>query len=320
VNAEQSAWDDNLNFERMKKVTTTCEDLGFDSVWVPDHFMTGASLETFEAWTILAALSQVTEKMRLGTLVTCASHRNPALLAKTAATLDVISNGRVELGIGAGWNGYEQLAYGLPWDEVPKKRVERLVEAVEIIRGLWTRDRFTFEGKYYTVNGAACLPRPIQKPSPKILIGGKGEKLLLKAVAKYADGWNTDELTTQDYAKKLDVIRRHCEVAGREYDLIERTLETYLLISDRPERQQLLVDWTNRQSANSPERKRLGTQPSTAALENIKKEYVFGSVSEVTKRIADYIDTGVQKFMIYFMDYPSLESILSFANQVVPSL
>ena len=320
VNAGTSAWDYGLNFERMKKVTRICESLGFESVWAPDHLMTGESLETLEVWTVLAGLSQITEKMRLGTLVSCTSHRNPALLAKIVATLDNMSNGRVDLGIGAGWNGYEQLAYGLPWEEVPKARIDRLVEAVQIIRGMWTNDRFTFKGKYYSVNEAACLPKPIQKPSPKILIGGKGEKLLLKAVAKYADAWNIDELTPKDYSQKLDVIRCHCKNQGTNYDQIEKTLETYLLVSDKPEQQQILVDWTNWHIAKSPERKRLGKQPVTVNLESIKEEYIMGSVEQVTERFAEYIKIGVQRFMIYFMDYPTLNSILPFAQQVVPSL
>jgi F420-dependent oxidoreductase-like protein len=320
INAGTSAWDESLNFERMKDVTRVCERLGYESIWAPDHLMTGDSLQTLEVWTVLAGLSQVTETMRLGTLVDCTTHRNPALLAKIAATLDIMSNGRVDLGIGAGWNGYEQLAYGLPWEEVPKARIQRLVEAVKIIRGMWTNDRFTFKGKYYSVNEAACLPKPIQKPSPKILIGGKGEKLLLRAVARYADAWNIDELTTEDYAHKLQVIKEHCSSVGTDYNKIEKTLEMYVLVSDKPEQQQRLVDWTNSHIATSPERKRLGKQPFSVKMEDIKKEYIFGSVEEVTERFAEYIKIGVQRFMIYFMDYPTLNSILPFAKEVVPSL
>lgn len=242
VDAGSSAWDNGLHFERMKQVTKTCESLGFDSVWAPDHLMTGPTLETLEVWTVLAALSQVTETMRLGTLVTCTTHRNPAMLAKIAATLDVISNGRVDLGIGAGWNGYEQLAYGLPWEETPKVRIERLVEAIQIIRGMWTHDRFSFKGKYYSIHDAACLPRPVQKPAIKIIVGGKGEKLLLPAVAKYADGWNIDELPAEDYSRKLEVIRKNCVLAGTNYDRIEKSLEQYLLITDSPDQEQRILE------------------------------------------------------------------------------
>jgi len=320
IDAGSSAWDDGLNFERMKEVTRICEGLGFESVWGPDHLMTGPTLGTLEVWTVLAGLSQVTETMRLGTLVSCATHRNPALLAKIVATLDVMSNGRVDLGIGAGWNGFEQLAYGLPWEETPKARIERLVESVKIIRGMWTQERFTFKGKHYSVNDAACVPKPIQKPSPKIVIGGKGEKLLLKAVARYADGWNIDELSTGDYSHKLQVIRDHCTTVGTDYNRIEKSLEQYVLITDNPEQEQRLVDWTNLHSAANPERRRLGKQPTTAKLEDIRKEYIFGTIEDVTERFAEYIKVGVQRFMIYFLDYPTLNSILPFAKEVVPSL
>ena len=185
---------------------------------------------------------------------------------------------------------------------------------------MWTQDRFTFKGKYYSVNEAACLPKPIQKPRPKIMIGGKGEKLLLRAVARYADAWNIDELTPEDYAHKLQVIKDHCSSVGTDYNRIEKTIEQYVLISDRPEQQQRLVDWTNMHIATSPERRRLGKQPVTVKLEDIRKEYIFGSVEEVTERFAEYIKVGVERFMIYFMDYPSLDSITLLAKEVIPSL
>ena len=176
ISAGDSPWFGGLNFEQMKNVTVMCEELGFESVWAPDHLMTGLGFNTLEVWTFLAALSQVTKKMRLGTLVDCPSHRNPAMLAKTVASLDFMSSGRVDIGIGAGWNGYEQLAYGLPWEETPKTRIECLVETLQILKGLWTHDTFSFAGKHYQVREGACFPKPIQKPCPKIMIGGKGEK------------------------------------------------------------------------------------------------------------------------------------------------
>jgi alkanesulfonate monooxygenase SsuD/methylene tetrahydromethanopterin reductase-like flavin-dependent oxidoreductase (luciferase family) len=270
--------------------------------------MTGQTNETFEAWTILAGLSQVTETMRLGTLVTCITHRYPAVLAKLVATLDVMSNGRVDLGIGAGWNRKEQSAYGLPWADLPKARIARLVETIKILRGMWTNDSFTFAGKYYSVKDAVCLPKPTQKPSPPIIIGGKGEQLLLKAVAKYADGWNIDEVPPDGYAHKLEVIRDHCKAVGTNYGRIEKTLETYLLISDKPEHQQRLLDWTTRGGRNA------------ATMDEIKRDYVMGSVEEVTEKFAEYIKVGVQRFQIYFMDYPTLNSILPLAKEVMPSL
>jgi F420-dependent oxidoreductase-like protein len=325
VNSGESAWEYSINFERMKDVVRICENLGFDSVWSPDHLMTGREFQGFEAWTLLAGLSQVTEKMRLGSLMTCVTHRAPSILAKMLATLDVMSNGRVELGIGAGWCGYEQLAYNLPWEDAPKARIDRLIEGIQIIKGMWTNESFTFKGKYYSVNGAVCSPKPVQKPTPPIIIGGKGEKILLKVVAKYANGWNIDEMTLEDYAHKLDVLRKHCKTQGTDYDQIEKTLETYVLISPKPEQHKILVDWTNgryhaEKSAIIGEMKRSGVKARTATLDDIKREYIFGSVEQVIERFSQYIDIGVQRFMIYFMDYPTLNSIVPFAKQVVPSL
>ena len=308
TDAGTSAWDYALNFERMREVTKICETLGFDSVWSPDHFMTGVNNETLDAWTVLAGLSQVTEKMRLGTLVSCVTHRYPAVLAKLVATLDVMSNGRVDIGIGAGWNRKEQSAYGLHWEEVPKTRIARLIETIKILKGMWTSDSFSFTGKYYSVKDAVCLPKPIQKPHPPILIGGKGEQLMLKVVARYADAWNTDELPPDAYAHKLQVIRDHCKAVGTNYDHIQKTLETYLLISDKLEHQQRLLDWTNRGG------KRMAT------LDQIKRDYIMGSVEEVTEKFAEYIKLGVERFLIYFMDYPTLNSILPLVQQVIPSL
>jgi alkanesulfonate monooxygenase SsuD/methylene tetrahydromethanopterin reductase-like flavin-dependent oxidoreductase (luciferase family) len=174
---------------------------------------------------------------------------------------------------------------------------------------MWTNDSFTFTGKYYAVKDAVCLPKPAQKPSPPILVGGKGEKLLLKVVAKYADAWNVDEIPPDAYAHKLEVIRNYCASEKTNYDQIEKTLETYLLISDKPEHQQILLDWTNR-----------GKQPPTATLDDIKRNYIMGSVEEVTEKFAEYIKVGVQRFLIYFMDFPTLNSVLPLAQQVVPSL
>ena len=320
ISAGDSPWYDGLDFEQMKHVTKICEELGFESVWAPDHLMTGHDFNTLEVWTFLAGLSQVTQRMRLGTLVDCPSHRNPAILAKIVASLDFMSNGRVDLGIGAGWNGYEQLAYGLPWEEVPKTRVECLVETIQILKGLWMHDTFTFTGKHYSVNGAACFPKPIQKPCPKIMIGGKGEKLLLRAVAKYADAWNTDEMSLEDYSSKLNVIKDHCASVGTDYNHIQKTLETYVLISDEPEQEQLLINWANSRNETNLERKRLGREYKPVTIDDIKREYIIGSIEEVTDRFSEYIKLGVQRFMIYFMDYPTLNSILPFMKQVAPSL
>ena len=151
-------------FERVRNVVLECERLGYDSIWLDDHLMYGKT-PILECWTTLSALASLTAKIRLGTMVLCNSYRNPALLAKMAATLDVISNGRLELGIGAGVQKDEHEAYGIPFPK-PSERIERMKEAVEIIKKLWTEENANYQGKYYTVNEAVCLPKPLQKPHP----------------------------------------------------------------------------------------------------------------------------------------------------------
>jgi len=316
--AGASAWDLTLSFETMKSIIRTSEALDFDSLWVADHLTMGHDSQILEAWTVLAAASQFTERMRIGTLVACASHRPPTLLAKMAATLDVISNGRLELGLGAGWRGSEQVSYGLPWESSFKERLHRLTETVEIIKGMWTNQNFTYTGKYYQVNNAICEPKPIQKPHPRIWLGGSGEKWLLNTTAKYADGWNVGEIHPEEYARKLNVLRAHCNSHGTDYDHIEKSLETIVLISEKPEDLEKTVRWSNWFATVQAETREM--KPATGNLQNLKQQYILGSLPDVTERTAEYVKAGVQHFMIYFLDYPSTNSMKAFAKQVVPSL
>ena len=278
----------------------------------------GYKEEVLECWTVLAAASQLSERLRLGTLVLNVNHRSPALLAKMAATLDVRSNGRLELGLGAGWRGSEQLSYGMPWTPSTKLRIERLIEAVEIIRGMWTTDHFSYSGRYYSVTNAICRLAPLQKPHPRIWLGGSGERVVLRAVAEFADGWNVGEIPPEDYARKLQVLRSHCQEVGTNFERMEKSLETVVLISDKEEELHRVVDWSNWFAGIQSETKEM--KPAKGDLSNMKYQYVLGSVREVTDRIADYIHAGVQQFMMYFLYYPTKKSMTSFAKDVIPSL
>ena len=185
----------NAIFQTVKERAQYAEAHGFDGFFLMDHFLqipyVGAIDEPIlEAWTTLSALTQVTSKIKLGTLVTGSVYRNPALLAKMAANVDLMSNGRLFFGIGAGWFEPEATAYDIPFYSV-SERGKRLEESVQIIKGMWTNPKgFTYQGNYYKVNNALCLPEPIQKPHPPIMIGGGGEKQTLRIVAKYGDACN----------------------------------------------------------------------------------------------------------------------------------
>src|SRR5690349_14288657 len=229
-------------YEAMTSVAQEAEALGFDSIWLYDHFHTiplPSQEVTFECWMSTAALARDTKRVRIGQMVTCNGYRNPALLAKMASTVDVLSHGRLDFGIGAGWYQHEYLAYGYQYPDAPE-RLRYLREAVQVILTMWTEDEAVFEGKYYQVRGAINQPKGVQKPHIPLLIGGGGEKVTLKLVAQYGDACNVmGDLATLEH--KFSVIKQHCEAVGRNYEDIHRTAATLCIIGETDEQAQSLI-------------------------------------------------------------------------------
>ncbi|HEX5976038.1 MAG TPA: LLM class F420-dependent oxidoreductase, partial [Nitrososphaeraceae archaeon] len=223
----------------LKNLITKAENSGFDSFWVMDHFhqiqFVGRPEEPMlEGWTVISMLAAITTKIKLGTLVTGIIYRYPSVLAKVAATLDVLSKGRLFMGIGAGWNEQESLAYGISFPS-NLERMLRLEEAIQLIRKMWTDEPYaSFNGKYYQIRNAYCNPKPIQKPSPPILVGGSGVRKTLKIVAKYADACNLFG-STETVWKKLVVLKDHCKSVGRDYDSILKTKLGAIIVDDNKE-------------------------------------------------------------------------------------
>lgn len=217
--------DPSEQYERMTTVARAAEEAGFDSIWVYDHFHTvpvPTQETTFEAWTITAGLVRDTSKIRVGQMVTCNGYRHPALLAKMASTVDAMSNGRLICGLGAGWYEHEWNAYGMEFPDVPT-RMGMFREACEIISRMWTEDAPVFNGKYYHIDKPINQPRSQRKPHPEFWLGGGGEKVTLKLVAKWADGCNIGGGNPDVVRQKLEVLRGHCETVGRPYEAIEKT-------------------------------------------------------------------------------------------------
>jgi len=214
-------------FDAVKAKALWAEDHGFTWFSVMDHViqiaMAGPPEEPFmEGWTILTALAAVTRRIRLATLVSSVHYRNPAHLAKIAAGVDQISRGRLTFGIGAGWFETEYRQYGWEFPPRPATRIAQMEEAVRLILALWSDKRTTFKGKYFSVENAILEPKPVQKPHPPLMIGGGGEQLTLRAVARYANACNVGG-TPEQVRHKFEVLRRHCETQKRNYDEIERT-------------------------------------------------------------------------------------------------
>jgi F420-dependent oxidoreductase-like protein len=217
---------DERMFERIAETAIAAEEAGFDSFWVMDHYhqipFVGPDTEPMlEGYTLLAGIAARTHRIKLGTMVTGVTYRNPAFLAKVVTTLDIVSAGRAILGIGAAWNEVESRAYGYRWPSTAE-RFERLEDALRICRGMFTAERTTYGGKRHSVNGAVNVPQPVQAGGPRILIGGNGERKTLRLVARYADMWNGfgDPAAIRH---KLDVLEAHCRDVGRDRAEIETT-------------------------------------------------------------------------------------------------
>ena len=263
-------------FDDLKRKAQWAEAHGF--VWfdVMDHLIqiapgVGQADDPFmEGWTTLAALAAVTDKIRLGPMVTSVSYRNPALLAKMVATVDIISHGRITLSIGAGWYEAEYQQYGYEFQPAAV-RIQQMEEAVQLIKAMWAEPRANFSGKYFQVHDAILEPKPLQKPHPPILIGGNGEQLTLRAVARHADACNISG-SPQVVAQKLEVLRRHCDHEKRDYDEIERTCLTTLVLA-RDET--ALKAKTGRLGAPDPSR---GMSLTTAQAADLMAEYAKAGV------------------------------------------
>jgi F420-dependent oxidoreductase-like protein len=201
----------------------------FESGWLFDHFYSvyrDADGPCIEAWTAMAALAQATSRLRIGTLVSGIHYRHPAVLANMIATLDIISDGRLEVGLGAGWHEVETTAYGLELG-TPGERSERLEEACEVITRLLTQESATFAGRHYALTNARCEPKPVQRPHPPICIGGGGERRTLRTVATYAQHWNFGRGSVAEFTHKRDVLRRHCADIGRDPSEITLSCHVY---------------------------------------------------------------------------------------------
>ena len=237
---EFSAWPSVTNpWRALVDEVQHIESAGWKGIWIGDHFMPNladTSAPWQEAWSVMAGLAALTSRLRLGTLVTGNTYRHPAILGKQVAQVDVISGGRVTLGIGAGWQENEHVAYDVPFDTAPV-RLRRLEESLQILRSLFDNPRTTFAGKHYNIVDAPLAPKPVQSRLP-ILVGGGGEKVTLRLVAQYADAWNCPG-DASTFAQTSHVLEEHCERAGRDPTTVHKTASIMISPGEPNERSHL---------------------------------------------------------------------------------
>ena len=292
-------------YETMTRCALEAESAGFDAVFLYDHFHTvpdPVHEAVFECWTAMAALARDTRTIRLGQMVTCNGYRPPSLLAKMASSIDVMSHGRLILGLGAGWYGHEYEAYGYAYPDTPE-RLRMLREALQVIKAMWTEDDAKFEGRHYHLRGAINEPKPVQKPHPPIWIGGGGEKVTLKLVAQYGDACNL-RADIDTVRHKLDVLREHCKTVGRDYDSVLKTMEFYAIVGDRREVSRVIKDTA----------RRVGRDEEFVSSWN---EFI-GDPDQIAETIREFAAAGIDYFIVNLPNTAEGGVIERFAADVFP--
>ncbi len=292
-------------YEAMTAVARAADEGGWDSIWVYDHFHTVPTPEleaTFECWTITATLARDTRRVKIGQMVGCNGYRNPALYAKIASTVDVASHGRLYAGIGAGWYEHEWRAYGYGFPET-RERMAMFREAVEIIHRMWTEDEPTFHGRHYTIDRPINEPKGVQQPHPPLWIGGSGEQVTLKLVAKFGDACNIggDPVTIR---RKLDVLKGHCDRVGRDFDEIVKSSSLHVHLLRR---------------GDDPEQA-TRTARGKLTLEEYGREVAIGTPEQIRGRIDPIIDAGINYVIVYLprVAYDQ-EPLRRFAQEMIPT-
>jgi F420-dependent oxidoreductase-like protein len=277
-------------YEEILDTGRACEELGFTTLHISDHFMLNADavdIPCLECWILLSALAVDLAKVRIGPLVSATSYRSPSLLAKMAASLDVISNGRLEFGLGAGWKEAEYNAYGYPFPSA-RERVDRMGEALQIIRRMWTEDRASFAGRYYTIEDAVCAPKPVQEGGPPIWVGSRGDRAL-RLAARLADGVNVAAFPTpEEYRERMDALRRFAEEEGRDFAQLGKSHFMWALVAEDPHVDRMVKSFA--QTLGTPE-------------EQIRAAGGRGYLGEPEGAVAafeQFIEAGAQHLILMF--------------------
>lgn len=298
-----------VKYEAMTAVAKTADAIPvYDSIWVYDHFHTVPRIEheaVFECWTITAALARDTRRVHVGQMVTCVGYRNPALLAKIASTVDVLSHGRLYCGIGAGWYEHEWRAYGYGFPET-RDRMRAFREATQIIIKMWTETEPTFEGEYYRIARPINEPRGVQKPHPSLWIGGSGEQVTLKLVAQYGNACNIGG-SPETISRKLSILREHCDRVGRNYHEIIKSSNVNIVllkpgadIAGATERIRATYGWS---------------------VEQLQQAFIVGTGEQVIGRLQALADAGIDYFITYFPQIAYDHTPLyQFAEEVAPHI
>jgi F420-dependent oxidoreductase-like protein len=288
-----------LSFKSLLDRAASAERLGYHSIWVTDHFWNRGvpDADVLECATTMSALGATTSKLRIGALVLCNSFRNPAMLAKMLTSIDNISGGRLEIGLGAGWMEEEYHAYGYDFPSMGA-RLRQLEEGLQILKAMLTSKQASFTGRYFKIDGAYNIPQPVQKPHPPITIGGSGEKVMLKIVARYADRWNCPA-GYRSFEQKFNALKDHCVAVGRDIKTINISEQLEVCIGTK--------------DAEIEEKWKIAQRLP------FWRTAIKGTPPQVIAQLRERIARGVQFFTVIFGDMNSAPSVDLFAREVMPA-
>jgi F420-dependent oxidoreductase-like protein len=310
--------DPAAQWNTMLEIARAADSGPFESIWVYDHFHTvpvPTDQATHEAWTLMAAYAAATSRVRLGQMCSCMGYRNPAYLAKVAATVDVISGGRAEMGIGGGWYEHEWRAYGYGFPTAGE-RLGMLDEGVQIMRQLWTEGTATLDGKYYQVDGAISRPLPLQEGGIPLWIAGGGEKKTLRTAAKYAKYTNFDATNPDTFRHKSAVLAEHCREVGTDYDAIVRSTNYNVVIGQTQQEVQDRLAWLREHYAPY-----LSAEKLEETLSNYVNSPLAGTPEQIAERLTATHELGAGYVILYFPEVAYDRSGLElFVKEVVPQL
>lgn len=300
-----------FSYDEIRAIAQEAEGLGFHALWCSDHFFLhdkSEQINCLECWTTLSALARDTSSLRLGSLVSCNSYRYPSLLAKISSSLDHLSGGRLEFGLGAGWKEIEYNAYGIPFPSAAE-RVLQLDEALHVIKAMWTQQRASYAGKFYQIKDAFCAPKPTQQPHPPIWIGG-GKPRVLDIAARCADGVNFIPFPDPtQYAEKIQALNAACRRHGRDPQSLQKSHFTQIMIAKTQSDLDAMLGQIAKQRGRS-----------VAELREALKAGFVGTPAQCVEQIKAYVDLGVNTFMLMFPYQQELDGLRLVAEHVIPAL
>jgi F420-dependent oxidoreductase-like protein len=303
---------EGLTWETWKTLATACEEHGYEGLFRSDHYLSvqgHPERGSLDAWTTLAALAAITSRLRLGTLVSPASFRHPSVLAKSAATVDHVSGGRAELGIGTGWLEAEHRAYGFPFAPL-RTRMDVMAEQLEIVVRSFADKPFSFQGEHYEIEDLDARPKPLQRPRPPIIVGGSAGRRSLALAARWADEYNTFSASVGEIGQRRDAFAAAWAAAGRDPDALRFSAMASIVVgADQAElrdRVAMLADWQGRDSAE--------------VLESLRATGVVGTVDEAAERLRELEAAGAQRVMLQHLVHQDIESVELIGRELIPQV